>query len=143
MIDKKILRARFDGGCVPNPEGHGSCACLIVRDGVEVYRKSLYLGEGKGMTNNMAEYSGLKLILQYLIAHPEPCLIIGDSSVVINRMRSRTMSGGSGLCAPLALECKALARMITTHVEYLWQPRTRNEECDSMCQAEIDERRFA
>lgn len=142
MFEEQILRARFDGGCVPNPEGHASCACLIMRGTAEVYRKSVYLDEGPGMTNNVAEYSGLKLILEFLLVHPEPCIIIGDAELVINRMRSSTTSGGTGVCAPLALECKALARKLTSLVDYRWQPRTRNEVCDAMCQAEIDERRW-
>lgn len=94
------------------------------------------------MTNNVAEYAGLRLILRWLIENPEPCLIIGDSRIVINRMQYPVMSGGSGVCAPLALECKGLARKVTSRIDYLWQRRTRNEDCDAMCQAEIDQRRF-
>jgi ribonuclease HI len=138
-MDKRILRAHFDGGCFPNPGGHASCACLIEFENEEVYRKSVYLGCGDGMTNNVAEYSGLKLILKYLLKNPHDCLIIGDSLTVINRMRSATKDAGSGMCAPVAAECKAIQRKLGVKLQFIWQSRTRNEECDAMCSLEIEE----
>jgi ribonuclease HI len=146
-----MLLARFDGGCWPNPGGHASCACLIERttgigiyytdDAEEVYRKSRYLGYGDHNTNNVAEYEGLKLILEYLITHHEPCLIIGDSRIVINRMIHRNGPGG-GRCAPVAQECLNLVRRLDG-LTFKWQKRTRNEECDAMCTLEIDDAKSA
>src|ERR1035437_11168772 len=83
-----MLVARFDGACERNPRGHTACACLFHRGAVEVYRKSEYIGCGAGITNNVAEYSGLLMILKWFNAHEpkERLHIVGDARLVIRRM---------------------------------------------------------
>ena len=137
-----MLRARFDGGCVPNPLGFAACACLIEDDGVEVYRKSLYIGRGHGMTNNVAEFRGLMLILEWIsVNKPEEIHITGDSQIVINRM-NRPRGYGKlpvGVSAQIAMECKHVAWSLKSKVHFHWRRRDENDECDAMCDLEIQE----
>lgn len=134
-----MYKARFDGGCWPNPKGHASSACIIEHEGIEVYRKSNYIGFGIGMTNNVAEFDGVLLILKWLnkFGENQPCEIIGDSTIVINRMKSQTLP--KGVCQEKAYDCIMSARWYKGKITYKWEGRDSNEECDSMCELEIEE----
>ena len=137
-----MIVARFDGGCWPNPNGHSSCACLIEEDGKEIYRESKYLGTGDGLTCNVAECEGLKLILTWLMRlekKPGSMRIIGDSRLVISRMNRKTRKGPYGRYYELARECQELILKIPTELTFRWEPREMNGECDSMCDFEIEE----
>lgn len=140
-----MLRARFDGGCWPNPGGHAACACLIEQDGEEVYRESVYLGFGKAMTSNVAEYRGLRLVLNWFrrLEPKEPLHIVGDAQIVVNRMKGKSRKPCVGMCTPLALECEAAARPFKEWLTFEWQRRENNDECDAMCDLEIDEAKYA
>lgn len=135
-----MLIARFDGACLPrNPGGHTACACLITRDGVEVYRASEYIGFGSGMTNNVAEFRGLLLILKWFNAlhTKEPMHIIGDSTVVIRRMNGKARKAVKGICAPQADDCRLAASWNRQWLTFEWQGRDNNDECDRMCEAAV------
>jgi ribonuclease HI len=141
--NKPMLIAKFDGACEPfNPGGHAACAALIERDGVEVHRESQYLGFGAGMTNNVAEFKGLMLILRWFekLEPKEPMVIIGDSLIVIRRLTGKAKHPPVGVCAPLAQDCVLAAYRWRNLLTYEWQPREANEECDAMCALEIDEK---
>ena len=139
-----MLIARFDGACEPkNPGGHGACACVIERDGFEIYRKSEYLGYGPEMTNNVAEYQGLMLILKWYNKRiaalaGEHLHIIGDSMIVIRRMTGKSRKPPVGICAPLARDCVLAAQFNRPCLSFEWQGRDNNEECDAMCSLEIE-----
>ncbi len=128
-----MLVARFDGGCYPNPGGDASCACLITRDGAEVYRHAEYLGVGVGQTNNVSEYRGLLLVLNWLELNPEQCMIISDSQVVIRRMSGKSGKAPVGVCAELAKKCLARLGELNPRPSFRWESRENNDECDAMC----------
>lgn len=137
-----MLIARFDGGCEDNPFGHGACACLIERDGIEIHRASRYLGKGKQMTCNVAEFEGLKMIFKWYLDSGlnEPMNVIGDSQIVIWRMLGKYKKPVTGICAAISNECLELKSWLPFgQVKFEWQGRGNNEECDAMCQLEIDE----
>ena len=130
--------ARFDGACDPNPFGHTACACLIEKNGREVFRKAMYLGTGQPLTCNVAEFSGLLMILEWLAANAPNVrtLIVSDSTVVVNRIRKGTLP--HGFCRDTAEKCQQLMnRLPLVRVE--WQRRNHNEECDAMCSHVIAE----
>lgn len=138
-----MLIARFDGACDPNPKGHTACACLITRDEVEVYRNGKYLGYGEGMTNNVAEFEGIRTILGWYLTGPknEHMRIIGDSQIVIWRMLGRYPNPPVGVCSRIAMDCLSLKAMLPKGlVTFEWQRRDSNEECDAMCTFAIEER---
>lgn len=141
-----MLRAMFDGGCVPNPCGFAACACLIEDDGVEIYRASKFLGVGEGQTNNVSEYRGLLLILKWVQENrPTEIHITGDSQIVINRMK-RPLAYGKlpvGVSSEIAMICKRLSDSLPCLIHFHWRKREKNEECDAMCTLEIDEEKAA
>lgn len=142
-----MLIARFDGGCWPNPSGHAACACLVTKsDGYEIHRESKYLGSGALMSNNVAEFEGLLLIIRWFNAtvkeHKENITIIGDSRVVINRMKhgQKAVSDGgrrffpsSGVCARISFDCLLAASWNRHRMKFQWESRDNNDECDAMC----------
>lgn len=132
-----MYKARFDGGCIPNPRGHASSACVIYKGDKEVYRQSEYLGFGPGNTNNVAEFHGVLMILKWLndFGQNQPCEIIGDSQIVINRMNSRTLP--KGVCKAKAYDCMICSSWYKGKITYKWERRDNNSDCDSMCDAEI------
>ena len=79
-----MIEAWFDGCCEPkNPGGHAAWGAAVDVDGVPVYRESGYCGFGKGMSNNVAEYSGFVAALTEAIKHEGEIYIRGDSRLVI------------------------------------------------------------
>lgn len=137
-----MLLARFDGACEKNPFGHGACACLVERDGVEVYRGSRYLGKHNRMTCNVAEFEGIKMIFKWYLDSGlcEPMTVVGDSQIVIWRMLGKYRKPVTGICAEVAGECLEMKSWLPAGmVNFQWQGRDNNEECDAMCQLEIDE----
>ena len=136
-----MLIARFDGGCWPNPGGHAACACLVMREEEEVYRESRYLGYGSRMTNNVAEYEGLMMILKWIGREKigERVHVVSDSQVVIRRMTGQAGGPPTGVCASLANDCRLAASFHGKILSFEWQRRSENEECDAMCDLEIEE----
>lgn len=141
QIQNPEYRVRFDGGCFPNPLGHASCACLITRGDRTVYQESKYLGFGAGMTNNVAEFAGLLMAIEWLVANAAASAtieVIGDSAIVIRRMQTRTLP--SGVCRGKAAECLIAVRRLGA-VAFRWEGRESNDICDGMCDREIERAR--
>jgi ribonuclease HI len=92
-FDDKMITAYFDGLCYPkNPCGVAAYGYLIYRDGEIIHRGFRAVGEGKGMTNNVAEYEGLKAAAMWLHDNgiEEKILIKGDSQLVMKQMMGST-----------------------------------------------------
>lgn len=56
----------IDGLCEPmNPHGTAAYGIVIYRDGVQIKTLKGIVGSGTGMSNNVAEYSGLVELIKY------------------------------------------------------------------------------
>jgi ribonuclease HI len=127
-----MITVYFDGLCYPkNPCGVAAYGYLIYRDGELVHRGFRVVGEGKGMTNNVAEFEGLMAAAMWLNDNgtDEKILIKGDSQLVIKQMKGdwQVNSATSKKYVP---EIKRLLRgMIVT---FQWVPREENEEADKL-----------
>lgn len=56
----------FDGLCEPrNPGGIATYGYVVYKDEKVIKKGCRAIGEGQGMTNNVAEYSGLKRALEW------------------------------------------------------------------------------
>jgi len=131
-----VILARFDGGCWNNPGGPASAACLIEKDGVELYRNSKLLEAAPGVTNNVAEFEGLMLILEWLHKFRkhnknEIINVVSDSQIVIRRMHSKTLPKGH--CRLIASQCLKVYSELGLHINFGWQKRDHNTACDEMC----------
>jgi ribonuclease HI len=131
-----MITAYFDGACEPvNPGGTASYGVVVYLDEKMIWRDSkLFVpikGREKETSNNVAEYSGFKAILEFLLREgfqeSEIC-IYGDSQLVINQMFGswRILNG---FYVPIAEECKKLLGEFK-HLSGKWLPREENTFAD-------------
>jgi len=80
----------IDGLCEPvNPGGVATYGLVVYdRNMVKVDEESKFVGKGDGMSNNVAEYSGLVALLEYLIQNDIECNVSVklDSKLVVEQM---------------------------------------------------------
>jgi ribonuclease HI len=127
-----MITVYFDGLCYPrNPCGVAAYGYLIYRNGELIHKGFGAAGEGAGMTNNVAEYEGLKAAVQWLKDQgiSERIAIKGDSQLVIRQMKGewKTSSATSRKYVP------TIGRMLEgMDVSFRWIPREENEEADRL-----------
>jgi ribonuclease HI len=91
------------------------------------------------MSNNVAEFAGAYLIIEWLALNEitEKINIIGDSMIVVNRMKKGHGRKMNGLYAPMALQCLDTLKLVKTKITWSWQPRAHNHTCDLLCSEEM------
>jgi ribonuclease HI len=104
---------------------------LVLRNGQVVHKGFRAVGEGKGMTNNVAEYEGLMAAAQWIADEgiEEKIVIKGDSQLVIKQMKGewKVKSATSKKYVP------KIERLLEgKDVSFVWVPREENEEADRL-----------
>ncbi len=127
-----MITIYFDGLCYPkNPGGVAAYGYLVFRDDNMIDRGSRAIGEGIGMTNNVAEYEGLLAASQWLKNKgiTERIIFKGDSKLVINQLKGewKISSATSKKYVP---KIKELLK--GRDVSFIWVPRDENEEADKL-----------
>jgi len=87
-----MIEIYFDGACEPvNPGGTASYGYLVKQDGKTIIQGSKIIGTGKGMTNNVAEYTGLIEAVKAIsnLNIKERLRICGDSNIVCNTIAKK------------------------------------------------------
>lgn len=128
-----VIKCWFDGCCEPvNPGGHAAYGALI-DTGSKQLKEGKYIGHGEGISNNVAEYSGIIRILEYLKEHNlqnEEIIIYGDSKLVIEQMKGKWKIN-QGAYVPYALKARQID-VDFPNVTYIWIPREQNTVCDDL-----------
>jgi ribonuclease HI len=135
----------FDGACFPiNPGGTASYGVVIYKDGESIKELIGTVGEGKGMTNNVAEYegliNGLRWIRDNLREGISELKIYGDSNLVINMVTKKwgwkKKKYLPHLAAPhllkLLRQCHELLKEINVPTKLEWIPREQNAIADEL-----------
>lgn len=137
-------RIWFDGACEPyNPGGHGTWG-VVVKQGEETVAEARgYIGEGDGVTNNVAEYTALLEALTYARddLDADTVYVYGDSQLVIRQMTGR-YNVNSGNLLPLWREAQSIARDLDT-VHFEWVPREQNQHADALSKREYEAHAYA
>jgi ribonuclease HI len=126
----------FDGACSPvNPGGHATYGWVLYGpDGNLVEAGKGYIGHGKGMTNNVAEWAALEAGLAYLldqgITRAVTCR--GDSRLVVQQVNGVWRCKKAHLQAYLDRVSILLEEFDSWLVE--WVPREENAEADLLTQ---------
>jgi ribonuclease HI len=133
-----MITIYFDGLCYPkNPGGVAAYGYLVYRNRELIHKGFGAVGEGKGMTNNVAEYEGLLAAIQWIVDEgiEEEIVIKGDSQLVIKQMKGeyRVNSATSKKYVP---EIKKLLHI--KRVNFVWIPREENEEADKLSRVAYD-----
>jgi ribonuclease HI len=129
--------AWFDGACGPVNPGGTATFGVVVKDknGTVLLKEHGFVGKGRAMSNNLAEYAAVLHILRYLSSRlPGRVTIYGDSDLVIKQLTGKWRIK-KGLYRSTALEAKALLASLQGRgwkIGLCWIPREQNEECDAL-----------
>lgn len=131
------ITAFFDGACGPtNPGGIAAWGALVYKDGELIWEANeVHKPEIEGQTsNNLAEYCGCHAALTFIIDKGYddlPCIIFGDSKLVIEQMSGRWKLKG-GLYFDIAKETKKLINQFGLPPLFRWIPREQNVMADHL-----------
>lgn len=141
----EILECFFDGSCWPNPNGHAAGGGFVQRGDFTLYAASRYCGCEK-TSNNVAEYQGLIIVLEYLVeTQPEHAVIYGDSDMVIKQMSGRWKAKlptptNPRYYRPYFETAQKLKRQLTGKIEFKWIPREQNGKADLLSRQPLFDR---
>ena len=129
-----MLEIFCDGLCEPvNPGGTATFGFVIKRDGIIMKSDCGILGNGAGMTNNVAEYSAAINAIKWLREQgltDEKAVLLSDSQLLIFQLQGR-YSVKSNRLRPLydrlTKDLKAFRK-----IDFHWIPREENEEADAL-----------
>jgi len=127
-----MITVYFDGLCYPrNPGGVAAYGYLIYRGNELLHSGSGIVGEGCGMTNNVAEYEGLKAALIWLNEQgiKNRIEVKGDSQLVIKQLKGEwaVRSETSKKYVP-----NILSLLKGWDVRFVWIKRDANEAADRL-----------
>jgi ribonuclease HI len=138
-----LVEVWYDGCCEPvNPGGNAAFGALIKVDGQTIWDRSGFIGSGPGMSNNVAEYSGMIGVLEKLIElgmKKERILVRGDNMITIMQMAGKWRAR-RGLYIPYFQKCEALVRQFP-RIDFEWIPREQNGEADELSKRVLIERK--
>ena len=149
-VKEKKIKVYFDGCCEPkNPGGTASYGIVIFKDNKKILKVSKIFepvkGKEKQTSNNVAEYSGFKRALEWLLSkslNNEEILIFSDSKLVICQMFGDIELGGrkwkirSGYYKPIALQSREILNKFS-NIKGQWIPREENSIADELSKAEL------
>jgi len=128
------LTVYFDGLCEPiNPGGVATYGYIVREDGRSLKEGRDFIAEGRGASNNLAEYAGLVAALEWLLANgyrEQEVEVRGDSKQVIHQMSGVWRVKG-GFYTPKYEEARKLREQFN-RISFKWVPRKENTEADSL-----------
>lgn len=131
-----MITINCDGGARGNP-GPAASACVVTRNGEVVFSTSKYLGES---TNNVAEYEGVLLGLNYLKENNtgEDVTFILDSLLVVNQFSGKFKIKNENLIS-LYKKAQEIIKKLKGNIFYTYVPREKNKEADKLVNNKLDE----
>lgn len=149
-----MLEVYIDGCCEPNPGGTASYGVVVLRkeeatpihtqckgvlyrkEDIVVWEDSKVVGSGPGMSNNVAEYSGLIAFLEWFDKQPvEDVVIYSDSQLLINQMQGlwKVRKGLYIYYYQRALSIMVQnANLWKDRIKFKWIPREDNTLADAL-----------
>lgn len=137
---KRPIEAWFDGCCEPeNPGGHAAYGALVKVNGEIKFSGGEYVGFGDGISNNVAEYSGVACVLREIAKYEGQAIVRGDSKLVIQQLSGRWKIHG-GMYVPYYQAAMELLKPIKGRVIFEWIRRNFNQECDDLSKKVLRDR---
>lgn len=131
----------FDGACEPqNPEGVATWGFVVYANGKEIHSDCGVVGEGQGMSNNVAEFTAMAKALEWLLENgfaDAKVTVRGDSQLAVNLINGVWTAKG-GLYYPYYLKARELASKFSS-IRFEWVPRERNEVADGLSKKAYEE----
>lgn len=136
-----MIAVYVDGLCEPvNPNGVACWGFSIYKEGVKKLTSKGVIGEGKGMSNNLAEYTALCEVLRKLLNwgwQNEKIVVYSDSQLLVDQMTGRRGAHG-GLYYPAFIEASKLVQKFRK-ISFIWIPREKNVEADALSREAYEE----
>ncbi|MEM1538313.1 MAG: ribonuclease HI [Candidatus Nezhaarchaeales archaeon] len=136
-----MITVYIDGLCEPyNPYGVATFGFCIYKDGEKASVGSGVVGEGLGMSNNVAEYTALYRALTEILNRGwenEEVTVKSDSKLLVNQMNGLWRARG-GLYYETFLKTLKLTRKFHK-ISFVWIPREENKEADSLSRQAYEE----
>ena len=135
-----MLKVFSDGSCWPNPGGPCRYGFVVKREGKTILKGNKKIGEGRGYSNNVAEFAGLVAAMEALIAaglNDEPVIFCSDSKLLVNLM-NRVWHPRKGDYEKYFLRANVL-RFKFMSKSFRWIPREKNTEADALSTKKKDE----
>lgn len=141
----RVVTLYFDGACEPvNPGGIGTYG-FVIRWEDYVQQGGGVAGSGRGMTNNVAEYTALGKGLRWLadnqgleppvfapvLTTRDTLLIRGDSKLVVSQLAGAWRCNHEHL-RKLRDRCLELLKILGCRWQTEWIPRDQNAEADAL-----------
>lgn len=135
-MQKSFLTIHTDGGSRGNP-GLAACAFVSEYDGKIIKERSRFLGTA---TNNVAEYKGVILALEWLLENKPVCdevLFLLDSELVVKQLTGLYKIKNPDL---LTLSKIINKHIISTGIKIYFKnvPREQNKKADFLVNKELD-----
>lgn len=138
-----MVELYFDGACEPiNPGGTASFGWHIKKDGQTILHDHKVIGTGPGMTNNLAEYTGLLEGIKALKMLPDAkdVSIYGDSNLVCSMVSKKWGWNKKKTVWEPHKDAPHLRVLLDQILELLkdynwtitWIPREKNSEADNL-----------
>ncbi len=129
-----MIQVFCDGLCEPrNPGGVATWGYVIYRGGQRLAADSGVVGQGRGMTNNVAEYTAVIEAMRRLLdthIQGEQVVVKTDSQLVVHQLTGQWAVKAPTL-RPLYRQAARLSRQLG-RVRFRWIPREQNEEADAL-----------
>lgn len=123
-----------DGLCEPlNPGGVATSGWSVLEDGQEVMYEARYLTEGKGSTNNFAEYMALIRAIAWVWKfelYEEEILFRTDSQLVIRQLEGQWAVKAESIRPHYERARRGLAPL--KHYRLEWVRREQNSRADEL-----------
>ena len=137
-MEEKVLKIFTDGGSRGNP-GPAAAGIIITQGDRELFKGGKYLGI---VTNNIAEYKGVLLALNWLIANKtslrfSEVIIVMDSELIVKQIRGEYKVKDEKL---KTLHTEALAKLNQLKIPYSFQHvlRDKNKIADKIVNQVLD-----
>lgn len=134
-----MIEVNIDGLTEPvNPGGIATYG-VVITDKINEFQAEFHgvVGEGPGMSNNVAEYVALYHALERLIemgissTEPRAITIKSDSQLVVNQMMCKWACHG-GLYVGMMNAAKELLKQFRNPINFQWIPREQNVRADAL-----------
>ena len=131
-MEKGELIIHTDGGSRGNP-GPAACAFVVEQNGEVVFRASKYLGKA---TNNVAEYSGVIIALEWLNKESDAVFFL-DSELVVKQLNGLYKVKDENL-HKLFTQVKILIKQTGKKIIFKHVRREENKIADLLLNQELD-----
>ena len=137
-MQNEPITIHTDGGSRGNP-GPAACAFVAEENGFEIFKSSKYLGN---TTNNVAEYSGVILALEWLVKHQSTTnnssvTFLLDSELVVKQINALYKVKDENL-RNLFFEVLTLMKKFKGNISFKHIPREKNKIADLLVNQELD-----